>query len=244
MKKSLLWVCLLLLSCCGNNEPTYKIGVDDLWYPLEIPGKEMNVLGFSTDLLQEIARSQKLQLILVYQSWDNLLEGLNKKQYEGALSSLRPYNFNEKKYDFSNLYLMTGHVLVVPVDSPLDSLDMLNGKEIGFPEGSHEDSLLVNAPGVLPRSYRSVSQALNDILDGSLDGALVDYLSAQSYIQDLYAGMLRITTAPLTDLGLRLVTLKSEPDTLIKAFDAGLKEAIDNGTYAKLAAKWGLPPLP
>ncbi len=220
------------------------IGVDDLWYPLEIPGKEMNVLGFSTDLLQEIAKSQNLQLVLAYRSWDNLLEGLNNKQYQGALSSLRPYNFNEKKYDFSHLYLMTGPVLVVPVTFSFQSLDMLEGKEIGFPEGSNQDSLLAGSPGVLPRSYRSVSQALNDVLNGTLDGALVDYLTAQSYCQDLYAGTLMIVTAPLTDIGLRLVALKSDSDPLIHAFNAGLQEAFKNGAYKKLASKWGLPSFP
>lgn len=245
MKKFLLCALLLLLVCCsGKNGPAFKIGVDDLWYPLEIPGKEVNVLGFSTDLLQEIAHTQKLQLALVYKSWDNLLDGLRKKQYEGILSSLRPYNFNEKQYQFSSLYLMTGPVLVVPINSPINNLSDLNGKEIGYPEGSNQDTLITKTEGVLPRTYKSIPQVLNDILEGNLDGALINYLLAEGYCRDLYAGILRITTPPLTDEGLRLVTLEKENLQLLDSFNAGLKQALQDGTYDRIAQKWALPPLP
>lgn len=243
MKRALLCALLLLLTCCGkSHKPTYRVGVDQLWYPLVIPGKELNVLGFSTDLLQEIAQLKNLQIVLVYMSWDNLLSGLTKGQYDAALSSLRPYNFNEKQYSFSDLYIMTGPVLVVPISSPASSLTELDGMEIGFPEGSQQDARLNKESSAIPRAYGSIPEALNSILIGALEGALVDYLAAWSYCRDLYHGQLKIVTSPLNDAGLRLITKYENTSDLMKAFNEGLKELKKNGRYNALAAKWSLPP--
>jgi ABC-type amino acid transport substrate-binding protein len=241
MKRAFLALLLLLFSGCGNSGPTYKIGVNQSWYPLALEGREVNVLGFSTDLLQEIAQLKKLQLVLVYMSWDNLLSGLEEKKYDAMLSSLRPYNFNEKKYNFSKQYLLTGPVLVVPENSTIHSLDTLTGKEIAVPEASIQDSLVSTVPGVIVRTYRIVGKAISNLLDGTFDGALIDYLTAHAYCQDLYQGILRITTPPLDNEGLRLIGLQGGPPDLIQAFNEGLQELIDNGTYAKLTAKWNLP---
>lgn len=242
MKNALLCALLLLMLGCGKSGPTYRIGVDPLWYPLDIPqGKEVNVLGFSTDLLLEFSRLKNVQLVIVYMSWDNLLSGLEQAQYDGALSSLLPYNFNENQYAFSDLYLQTGPVLVLPQNSPVTSMGMLGGMEIGFPQGSQQDLLLKPSPGVLARPYTSVPQALNDILAENLDGALVGYLVADGFCRDLYQGALQIATPPLNDAGLRLISLKQGSPQIVQLFSEALQEMVKDGTYSALATKWGLP---
>lgn len=243
MKKTLLLLLFLFFASCGKTGPTYRIGLDPSWYPLDIPsGKEANVLGFATDLLQEIAKREGIQLVLVFMSWDNLLPGLNEKQYDGVLSSLQPYKFNEKQYSFSAPCLMTGPVLIVPSSSPITSMNMLNNLEIGYPEGSTEEALLVSSPDVLIRTYSSIPQALTDIVMGNLDGALVGYLPAINYTQDLYADELRIATPPLDETGIRLLTL-ANASSLTAKFNHGFNALLQDGTYNTFATKWGLPPL-
>ena len=236
------FIILLLLSACGGKSKSsaMRIGVDPAWTSLQLPEKQTNVTAFSNELLLEISRLEEIQIATVARSWDNLLSGLQDEEYEAVLSSLMPYNFNQKQYDFSDIYLMTGPVLVLPYTSKIHSLDKLDGKEIAVQKGSPYAAILEKHPKILIRIYDSLPQAFNDILTGTLDGAIVPILIAESYCQDLYSEQLKIATPPLNDEGLRLITLHDQATSLMEAFNRGLKKLKENGTYAALARKWGI----
>jgi polar amino acid transport system substrate-binding protein len=236
----LLCALLLVVGCDKKKSYDYTVAVDPAWLPVNLPGMEKNLLAFATELLQEIGQTKKKQIGIIPMSWDNILEGLQKKQYDGILSSLYPYLFYEKEYTFSDVYLMTGPVLIVPIKSRIDSLPMLKGKEVGVLHGSKDIPLLEKKDGMLIRYYDSVPELLNDLLRMSIDAAVVDTLMAHAYIRDLYHGQLKIATAPLSTQGLRLVTLYNQSPALIKLFNQGLKTLKATGRYDELLEKWGL----
>lgn len=235
-------MCALLLGSCsgGSKKTTYRIGVDPSWYPLEVGGRDKNILAFSIELLQEIAKKEKLQLVLVRMNWDNLLWGLREHKYQAALSTLTPYVFYQKKYTFSTPYLLTGLTLVLPEKTKEVPLDELQGREIAIVTGSDAATFLQVYSGVIIRSYENVPSALNALAEGHVDAALIDHLIGQSYVNDLYAGKLKVASAPLTDQGLRLLTLFNENLKLIDRFDKGLAAIKENGEYERLMRKWGL----
>lgn len=245
MKKS-IWILissslvLLLTGCAGFLTPTYKIGIDPRWYPLDMQGKENSLVAFSTELLEEIAARQKIKISLAYSGWDNLFDDLEAGKTAAVLSSLQPQLFLEKRYSFSDLYLPLGPVLIVPLASHATTLTAMKGKEVAIVTGSPSE-LLLEPVGALIRSYPSIPDALNAVARGDNDGALIDILAAQSYTQDLFRSTLKIASAPLDTNGLRLVAIVDEEPELIEAFDAGLKELKKDGTYNRLAQKWHLP---
>lgn len=238
----LLCLVFLVFGCSKKKTFDYRIGVDPSWYTVEAPGMDKNLLAFSTELLQEIAHIKKKTITLIPKSWDNLTLGLAEKEYEGVLSSLYPYIFYTKKYSFSDPYLMTGVVLVVAEKSKIDSLEMLKGKEVGVLRGSTAVTLVDKYPDVMAKNYDAVPTIFNDLLTQNVDAVLVDNLLAQAYIRDLYHGQLKIVTAPLTDQGLRLITIYDQAPGLIKDFNKGLKELKENGRYDELLKKWGFAP--
>lgn len=243
MKTKTLLLFLLFIfatSCGGSKKNTYRIAVDPSWYPLELTGREKNVLAFSIELLQEIAKREKLQLVLVRMNWDNLIWGLREKKYQAVLSTLTPYVFYQRKYSFSSPYLLTGPVLVLPANETEMSLKEMQGKEIGVIRGSETVALLQVYPGVIIRTYDSVPEALNALVAGQVDATVVDSLTAQGYINDLYQGRLKVVNAPLTEEGLRLLTGFNETPRLIERFNKGLAALKSSGQYDVLMRKWGL----
>jgi polar amino acid transport system substrate-binding protein len=238
---SILASILLLLSACGKNEgPLYRIGIDPTWYSLDLKGKEKNLLGFSTELLKEISEIEKINIELITRSWDNLVQGLEEKNYEGILSTIRPYLFNLKKYDFSAVYLATGPVLILSTASHFTSIEEMKGKEVGMLRGSQDEIFLKQYPTILTRTFDSIPEMLTAVAKGNIDGALVNVLTARAYIQDLYHGQLKIVTPPLDNEGLRLITLHDQVPALIKKFNEGLEKAKEKGIYKQLAQKWAL----
>jgi polar amino acid transport system substrate-binding protein len=237
-----IFLLLSLLTGCNKewNGKEKRVGIDPSWFPLSIAGREHSVAGFSTDLLKEIGKREKISITKVTVNWDDLVEGLQNHKYEAILSSMPPYVFNQKIFDFSELYLATGPVLIVPVGSAFDSLKKMKGKEVAVLPDTKGAILLEKYPDILIRTYDSIPKALNDVVSGALDGAIVDILSALAYCKDLYHDQLKIVTPPLTNEGLRMIALYGEESDLLKNFNRGLEKLKASGEYEKLLVKWNL----
>jgi len=232
---------LLVCASCGKKATSgygAKVALDPGWSTLNLPGRENNVTAFSLELIEAIGKEEKLSIGIYERSWDNLLLGLKQKDYEAICTTAQPQLFHEKTYVFSDLYLATGPVLVVPIGRSLSSLEELAGKDLAVLTVSTQ--FLELHPQIIQHPYNSVQQAFSALLAGEMDAALVDILTAQAFVRDLYAGELKITSHPLTNDGIRLMGLKDQNDSLIKTFNAGLARLKEGGTYQKLSQKWGL----
>ncbi len=240
VKSFYLFLLVCLCSCGSDRAPTYTIGIDPSWAPLEVAGKEVALLAFSYELLQEVSSNSKFKFDVVQKNWDNLLFGLQKHEYEAVFGSLFPHTFYEKMYSFSEPCILTGPVLVMAQPTLVTGSDSLAGKEIAIPADFSYAPLLEDYSGILIRSYDLVPQSLQDVLAGKLDGVLVPALIAEGYCQDLYQGKLFIVTPPLNQEGIRLITLQGKAPELISAFNKKLSKMHKDGSYETLARKWNL----
>jgi polar amino acid transport system substrate-binding protein len=233
--------CIFFLSCGSNKaDYDYTIALDPGWYALEAPGREADLTAFTTELIIEISKLERVKIGVYERSWSNLMYALQEGQCDAICSTMQPYLFYEKLYNFSNLYLMTGPVLVNLVKAPRKALDKLGGDIIGIQRDSNGAIILEKYPHIIQRTYESIQQALIDTTKGEIDGAIVDILSAEAFTQDLFQGQLKIATPPLTQEGVRILAMKNHKPELIRIFDRGLTRLKSNGKYAELAKKWRL----
>ncbi len=227
------------MSCGGKPSSfTYKVAFDPSWYSLTAPGRESNITAFTTELIEAIAKSEKVSITVYQRSWNNLVYGLGAGDYNAICTTMEPHLFYEKIYDFSDLYLMTGPVLVTSTKNPFTDLTQLSGKEVATLRGSKTALILEKYPAIIQRTYDSVQTAFIDTEQGTIEGALVDILTAQAFTQDLFHGQLTISTPPLTEAGVRLLSIKG--DRFIQIYNKGLSRLKASGTYATLAKKWRL----
>lgn len=240
---ALLFLLILWRSCSGPerfNSKTYHIARSANLSPLKMEGKEPNLLAFESDLIQEIAKEEKLKILLYTVSYTNLFDPLNKDEYDGALMVLDPNSYMKELYYISDPIFYGGPVLIVPESSTVTSLKELQGKGIGIESGSplifklsQENQLLV--------SYTSMISALEDLDKGILSGVILDANLAYTYTEGFYKNKLKIATAPLTELGIRLVAKDtSDGKYLVEQFNEGLKKIKENGKFLSLIRKWEL----
>ncbi len=233
---------IILFSACGGDyrHGSYTVGFDPAWFGLDLMGQQNNVTGFSKDLLKEIGKMEKTKLAMVPVSWDVLMPNLKSGQYNAIFSSIYPYIFNQTYFDFSDPYLLTGPVLVVRFASKVTSIDQLSGKEVATLPDSTGTLYLEKNPTILIRNYDSIPDALNAIVAGTIDAAIIDVLAANAYCRNIYHGKLKVATLPLNQNGLRLLTSSGADQELVKIFNRGLIELKKNGTYETLLKKWSL----
>jgi polar amino acid transport system substrate-binding protein len=239
---SLLFVLILsfLLSGCGKESKPFRIGIDPNWYPLNFYGQEGAVNGFVEDLLLEIAFSSGLEFKRVQANWDSLLEGMTRDRYDAVFASLPPYPMNRVKYEFSMNFLDVGPVLIVPVDSASKGLKEMTDAFVGALSNTEGALVLQGFPNVVSQNYARVTDLLDAVASGQLQGAVLDRLLAVNYVRDLYAGKLKVIPAPLNDQGLHLIVPKGEKPDQVALFEKSLKSLIKKHKVDALLKKWSL----
>jgi polar amino acid transport system substrate-binding protein len=240
----ILLLAFLVRSCSSyfkTHEKIYRIARDPSWYPLDLTGKERNMLAFTNELLSDIAQTEKIQFNLFSASWDKLYDGLNRGEYDAILTQTNPNPMQEAKYIFSDPLYLTGPVVVVHKNSDIRSFEDLGGEMVGIKAGS---ALVVHTPDyptILFRTYPTVHQALDQLVDDEIDAVIIDSLPYWGTLESYYTKKLKIAGRPLSKEGLRLVAKKDPASTpLIEKINAGLKEALKNGTYHSFIEKWHL----
>lgn len=228
----------LFFSCTNQVKNEVSVGVDPSWSPVNIHGKEPSLSAFVTELLEKVSTNSGMHFVKVNASWDDLLEGLEKEKFQAALTSIEPYVYNVAKYSFSKNFFQTGPVIVVKKSATSSKLDKLYGKEIAVFSVKESDLLQKNYPDSLPRDYDSINEALTDVIMGSIDGALVDNIEANSYLSDIYQDKLKIKGKPLSNAGLKLITLKGQNQKVLEAFNRAIEDLQSSGELDKLKEKW------
>ncbi|NGX33826.1 MAG: Arginine-binding extracellular protein ArtP [Candidatus Anoxychlamydiales bacterium] len=242
MKKILFCIALIfLVSCAGKKTKPYSIAMDKSWYSLALNGEIANLNGFINDFLLDITKEKKIYFEVIDSNFDELTLDLKKKKYDVILSAIEPYNFNKAKYDFSKDIIKTGFVLITSNKAAYKSLSDMSNKHVGYISETGSDIFLQKYEGIFEEPYVFVSKMLDDIVNGTLEGAILSIIPAYQYISDLYQNDLRIVYPPLNDQAIRVVTLKDQNQDLLNIFNTSLSQMKKNNKLEELKKKWSLP---
>lgn len=252
VKSKSLWIGLGLLALIlilwffvwKEKEETVKgyqflIAIDKSWAPLDLHGQEQYMQGFISELTAKIAKDEEIRIQLVTVASSQLFDSLEKGYYDGVISPLSPNVINEEKYIFSEPIYLVGPVLIVPLHSKATKISELHN--VGVKTGFSGIFTLSGSPMTQILTYNDMNIALNDLVRGKIDGLIMGSIDAYAYIQGYYSGKLKVVTSPLTNEGLRLITLnKFFGQELEKHFDRGLLQTKKEGFYQNLLKKWEL----
>jgi polar amino acid transport system substrate-binding protein len=237
-----LFLLLIVRSCSSESEgeSSFTIGEDSQWRTANVMGKQRELAAFSKELLTTLGKTEKIDFKMAFIPQAELLSSLEDEDVMGVLTDLQPDKFQEQHLLFSKPFILLGPVLIIP-SGELKKWNEKGHKIIGVEHDQATSLNMDNNPSVEMRLYRDEHKALSDLNAGNIDAAVVSAFPAFVYIQTFYPNELKIVTPPLTEEGLRLVTLKNEKGRqLIDAYNEGLDRLKETGTYDKLLEKWGL----
>jgi len=236
---ALTWLGLRACSSTPLPQKTFVIAMDRSWYPLQLMNKDKNMSAFSDVLIRQIAQDKSLK-VQVIEAGSTLFQGLESGVYDGVISALSLPALHPENYLVSDVIYKTGPVLVVGKSSTANSLKDLAGKNVGV-VGNLTTLHVDDFPAIVFINYDSATSAFADLDNDIIDGVIIDVLRANSYIQGLYAGRIKVVTAPYTNEGLHLVMNRDkDSEQFIKLFNEGLHKLIASGEYTSLINAWGL----
>jgi len=233
----------LFFSGCGNRkvDKVYRIARDRSWYPLNLLGKERNLLAFTDELIYTIAANQGFKVDLDSASHNALKENLDRETFDAIVTFQRPSREMLRSYEFSEPFFLLGPVLVVPIDSDAKSIQDMKGQVVGIQTGASVVYNVDAVPDIIFTPYENILFALRNLAEDQIDGVVMESLPAHEYVDSFYLGELKVVPPPLTDDGLRLMARRDpiEKD-MLNMFNEGFNQLIKDGTYYDLLQKWGL----
>ncbi len=250
MKKyALIAIALILLpsmlfaSGAAEEKTEYVFATDATWPPFEYIDENGNLTGFEVELVPMIGEAIGKTFVVQNIPWDTIFAGLRNGQYDGVASGVTITEERKATIDFSTPINNQGQVLIIPsakADAIKSINDLPEGAKVGVQIGTTGDFALESYP-VEIRRYDDIGLAIEDMLNGNLDGAVCDSLIASDFVlkNENYADLLTVAGEPFTAEEIAIGVQKGNTE-LLDMINEGLQILMDNGEFDALKDKWGI----
>lgn len=202
------------------------------------PSDPANLIGCEVDLMDAICQKLGRTSIFVQTTWDGLIPGLQRGNYDVAINAIEITPERQKVVNFSDPYYVTFEQFVVlEQDHKVRGLDDLKGLTVGTYKGAVAQAILEKQGGMELRLYDMVEPMYRDLLNGRLDATLLDYPLAL-YCGSPIAG-LKFVGAPVAKIEYGIAISKRDA-ILLADINMALKELKDSGKLREIFERWNL----
>ena len=223
-----------------TKEEVLKIGVDDVYPPMEFKDEKGTTVGFDIDLATEIGKKLNKKVEIVSTAWDGIFLSLDTKKFDCIISSVSINEERQKKYNFTKPYIANSQVIVVGAkNTTINTEKDLANKKVGVQTGTTADESCEKFLETMKfelKKYDQVTQPFSDLKTGRLDAVVVDEVVAKYYVT-LDKANYKVTGGKLTNEPIGICFRKDDTqlrDQIQKAID-DLKA---DGTMKKISEKW------
>jgi polar amino acid transport system substrate-binding protein len=94
-----------------------RVGVDDVYPPMEYKDEKNNTVGFDMDLAKEIGKKLGMEVEIISTAWDGIFTSLNTDKFDCIISSVSINEDRQKNYALTKPYIANAQVIVVQPES-------------------------------------------------------------------------------------------------------------------------------
>lgn len=235
-----LIIAFTLVGCKKKEEPKIVIATDATWPPMEYVDESGELVGFDIDMLNALAEAGGFEIEIRNTAWDGIFAGLKNGAYDAVCSSVTITDERKAEMAFTEPYINAGQILIVKKSSTgMTTLDDMAGKRVGVQNGTTGDFALDAYPAVIRKAYDEVGFAVEDLMNGNLEGVVCDSIVASDFVlgNDAYKGQLMIVGEPFTDEFFGIAVQKDDAE-LLKKLNDSLAAIKKSGKLDELINTW------
>ncbi len=216
---------------------TLRVGLDASFPPFETMTAEGEIVGLDVDIAEAIAADLGVELELVNIGFDGLYDALLARRVDLVISGL-PYDPRwTQDVAYSRNYFNAGQVLIAQADdASVAEVADVGGRRLAVEWGSQADMegrrLADELPGVQIVRQATAAEAIDAVLSGQAEAAVVDAVSAVSAVPS----GIKIVTYLTDEWYAAAVHIDSR--ALLEAVNQTLTDLEERGEMARLQAKW------
>jgi glutamine transport system substrate-binding protein len=218
----------------GGGEPL-TVGSDIPYPPFE-QGKPGEYTGFDVNLLESIAEKMGRTAEFEDTSFETIFAFLGQGKFEAVASAATITPEREKSVDFSNPYYLSEQAILVKEGGSINTVEELKGATIGVQKGTTGEEFVEEKgeAGEL-RAYPTGPDAVNALNAGTVEAVVIDIPVAENAVNE--SSGLEISAAIPTEEEYGIAVAQGNTE-LLAEINKGLKETMEDGTYAKIYKKW------
>ena len=244
MKKCIFSFILMTFLAMGSQAlaKTYVNGIDPNYPPFAyIDEKTGKAAGFDVDSMNWIAKNMGFEIDHKPMAWDGIIPALLANQIDMVCSGMSITPKRAEMVQFSDPYWQVNRVFVVPADATLTVEEILQKPiKVGVQRGTSEALALKeekDAKGYPLELvfYDSAPLAVEDLLNGRIQAALMDELPADDAISKGRAVKKAGTHGTPDDFG---VALRKGEEELRKLVDEGYQKLRQDPYWQELQKKY------
>ncbi|MFN7003260.1 MAG: glutamine ABC transporter substrate-binding protein GlnH [Roseinatronobacter sp.] len=158
------------------------VATDTAFVPFEFM-QDGEYVGFDIDMWNTIADELGLEFELRPMDFNGIIPGLQTGQVDVALAGITIREDRAQVIDFSDGYYDSGFLIMVPVDSEIESFADLEGKTLAVRTGtSAADYARDNFTKTTLRQFPNIDNAYLELRTGRVDAAMHDTPNVLYYI--------------------------------------------------------------
>jgi ABC-type amino acid transport substrate-binding protein len=207
-------------------------------------GKEV---GFEVDLIREIASRLHLRPLFVDTRWEAILQQLRDGDYDCIVGGITITPARKETLAWSEPYMTTTLSLVInSAKTPqISSLADLKDAEVGVQAATtdYDVAMAMQQHGqigsVKVYPFARIAEAMTDLAAGRITAVIKVYPVA-AWLARRAAGLRIVAQVPNDPQPLGIGFNKNNPE-LLAAVNSALFGVKQDGSYARLARRWGVP---
>ena len=202
--------------------------------PYEMVADDGTFEGIDVDIAGKIAEKLGLELVVDDMDFGSIITSVQTGKEDIALAGLTVTDERKQNVDFTDSYATGVQVVIVPIDSDIESLDDLEGKQIGCQESTTGYIYCSDTPENGGYGEENVTafpngaNAVQALLGGKVDAVVIDSQPAQEFVAQ-NVGKLKILSTEFVSEDYAIGVSKDNT-ALRDAVNNALKELIDDGT--------------
>ncbi len=249
---ALLCLSLCFVGCAKDNntnddggegepqaKPVLKMATNAYFQPYEYY-QDGKIVGIDAEIAAAIAAHMGYDLVIEDMEFDTIITAVKEGSVDFGMAGMTVTEKRLQEIDFSNSYATGVQSIIVPVDSPITSVDDLYAEgaayKVGVQQGTTGDIYATDDFGsdnVTP--YNNGNNAVLALVGGDVDCVIIDNEPAKALVK-ANAG-LKILETSYADEDYAICVKKGNSDLLNKINEA-IVALTKDGTIDKIVAKY------
>jgi arginine/lysine/histidine/glutamine transport system substrate-binding/permease protein len=226
----------LASSAVAEDQKELTFATDPTYPPFEFQ-KGSELVGFDIDLINAVGKAAHFTAKLESVPFDGIVPALKSNSYDGAVAAMVMTDERKKSIDFSVPYFKTGAVILVREDdASIKGKDDLKGKRIAVEIGSAFAELAAKIPDAKVSTYSGSNAPLIELQNGNVDAVLGDEIASQHAAESGATKGIKMLPGLISSDFYAIGFPKGS--TNIDRVNAGIKQVMESGEYARLYKKW------
>jgi ABC-type amino acid transport substrate-binding protein len=219
-----------------------RVATDASYPPFSAVDANGDLFGFDVDLAEALGRRLGVRVEFENIAYDALLAAVVSGRNDVVISAFAPQPDKLDEAAFTRPYFVSGTVAVVKANQRLeigDWVDWAQGKRLAVEYGAGGDvaarQWARQAAGVVVLPWPTAQEALNALVAGTADAALVDAVTAYEFLRSQPGLAL---AGPPVEPEPYAIAVSARSRELLPALNRALAEMEADGTLPNLRAKW------